>query len=62
MVWGGSINSKGSDYIRKIREIDKVLKFLEDLKKELNSKEKITINNSIDIIVDYVNKLSEGKS
>ena len=62
MAWGGSINLNGSNYLRKIREIEKVLKFLEEFKNELSSKDKESINKAIDIIVDYVNTLSEGKS
>jgi len=62
MAWGGSINFDGSNYLRKLREIDRVLKFLGELKKELNSKEVEKINSVIDIIVDYANNLSEGKS
>ena len=61
MAWGGSINLKGSNYLRKIREIDKVLKFLEEFKKEINKEEKETISETIELIVNYVNKLSEGK-
>ena len=62
MAWGGSINLDGSNYLRKLREIEKVLKFLEEFKKELNSKDTESINRVIDLIVDHVNTLSEGKS
>ena len=62
MAWGGSINFNGTNCLRKLREIEKVLKFLEDFKKELGSKDVETINKTIDIIVDYSNTLSEGKS
>ena len=62
MAWGGSINLKGTDYLRKIREIDKVLKFLEDFKKEIGVEERKSISETIEIIVNYVNELSEGKS
>ena len=62
MAWGGSINLNGSNYLRKLREIEKVLKFLEEFKNELNSKDTESINKTIDIIVNYVNNLSEGKS
>ncbi len=61
MVWGGSINLKGSNYLRKIREIDKVLEFLEQFKEELSSEEKEIINKTIEIIIDFGNKLSEAK-
>ena len=61
MAWGGSINLKGTDYLRKVREMDKVLKFLEEFKKEINTEERGKISETIDIIVNYMNKLSEGK-
>jgi len=61
MVFGGSLNKEVSDYIRKVREADKVLKFLEEFKKELNKTEKDIVSKTIDIIVDYVNNLTEGK-
>ncbi len=61
MAWGGSINLKGTEYLRKIREMDKVLKFLEELKSNVGSEEKETISKTIDIIVNYQNQLSEGK-
>jgi len=61
MAWGGSINLKGTDYLRKIRELDKVLKFLEEFKNDINPEEKLKISDTIDIIVNYMNKLAEGK-
>ncbi len=61
MAWGGSINLKGTEYLRKIREMDKVLKFLEELKSNVGSEETETISKTIDIIVNYQNQLSEGK-
>jgi flagellin-specific chaperone FliS len=61
MAWGGSINVKGTEYLRKVREMDKILKFLEDFKKEINPEETENISKTIDIIVNYMNKLSEGK-
>ena len=42
-------------------EMDKVLKFLEDFKKEVGSEETKSISKTIDIIVNYMNKFSEGK-
>ena len=62
MVWGGSINLKGSDYLRKLRELSKVLEILENFKKGLNPEEKEVIIKAIEIIVNYINKLSEGKT
>ena len=61
MAWGGSINLKGTDYLRKVRELDKVLKFLEEFKNDINPEEKLKISDTIDIIVNYMNKLAEGK-
>ena len=61
MAWGGSINLKGTDYLRKVREMDKVLKFLEEFKKDINTEEEGKISETINIIVNYMNKLSEGK-
>ena len=61
MAWGGSINLKGTDYLRKVRDMDKVLKFLEDFKNDISSEETENISKTIDIIVNYINKLSEGK-
>ena len=61
MAWGGSINLKGTDYLRKVREMDKVLKFLEEFKKHINAEERGKISETIEIIVNYMNKLSEGK-
>lgn len=56
MVWGGSLNEKGSEYIRKLREADKVIQFLEKLKENLVQKEKDLISETIEIIVNYFNK------
>lgn len=56
MVWGGSLNEKGSEHIRKLREADKVIQFLEKIKENLVQKEKDLISKSIEIIVNYFNK------
>ena len=61
LAWGGSLNKEGSDYIRKLREADKVIMFLEIMKKELNPEDQVQISKTIDIIVDYISKLSEKK-
>jgi hypothetical protein len=61
MAWGGSLNKKGSDYVRKIREADRVLKFLEEIKKDLDPVEKETIAKTIEIIVSQISKISEQK-
>ncbi|MBA7713465.1 hypothetical protein ES703_122468 [subsurface metagenome] len=59
MVWGGSLNKEGSDYIRKLREADKVITFLESLKEELNTEEQANFSRTIEIIVEYISKISE---
>jgi uncharacterized protein YeeX (DUF496 family) len=52
MAWGGSLNKEGSDYIRKIMEADKVIKFLENLKNAIKEKEKEAVSAVIEIIIN----------
>ncbi|TXT54732.1 MAG: hypothetical protein BAJALOKI2v1_730004 [Promethearchaeota archaeon] len=59
MVWGGSLNENGSNYLRKVRKADKIVAFLEEFKQELKEKEKLLVSKTINIIVDHINKLSE---
>jgi len=61
MAWGGSLNENGSDYIRKLREADRVVAFLENLKEHLNPKERAILSNTVEIIIDYISKVSEKK-
>ena len=61
MVWGGSLNKDGSDYIRKLREADRVITFLESLKEELKTEEQANFSRTIEIIVEYISKISEKK-
>ena len=61
MVWGGSLNKDGSDYIRKLREADRVIVFLESLKEDLNAEEQANFSRTIEIIVEYISKISEKK-
>ena len=61
MAWGGSLNKNGSDYIRKLREADRVISFLEGLKEDLNTKEKANFSRTIEIITEYISKISEKK-
>ena len=56
MAWGGSLNKEGSDHLRNLREADKVLKFLERLKQDLNDNEKLKVSETIDIIVKHYTK------
>ncbi|TFF97672.1 MAG: hypothetical protein EU541_07900 [Promethearchaeota archaeon] len=60
MVWGGSLNSKGSDYLKLLHEADKAVSFLEKIKERLKSEDKNYIRKTIDIITEYINKISEG--
>ena len=62
LAWGGSLNKKGSDHIRRLVETEKIIAFLEDFKKKLNTEEQEIISRSIEIIMDYTLKLSEKKS
>lgn len=59
MAWGGSLNKKGSDYIRRLREADRVISFLERLKEDLNHEEQEVFKKTIDIIIDYVSNMSK---
>lgn len=61
MAWGGSLNKKGSDHIRKVRDADNVIKFLEDMKKQVGENQKKIIIKTINIIVDYVNNSYKSK-
>ena len=56
MAWGGSLNEKGSNHLRKLREADKTIQFLEKFKENLEQKEKDLISETINIIVNYFNK------
>ena len=59
LVWGGSINKKGSDYLRKIRKADEVIEFLEELKDKLNHDKQAQVTKVIEIIMNFISKLSE---
>ncbi len=61
MAWGGSLDKKGSDHIRMVREADNVIKFLEDMKKHVGENQKKIIIKTINIIVDYVNNSYKSK-
>jgi len=62
MAWGGSLNKDGSDYVRKLRDSDKALKFLDELKSELNDEEKQIVSDTINIIVNKYTKESKNDS
>jgi hypothetical protein len=59
MVWGGSLNKEGSDYLRNIRKADEVIQFLEKLTDQLSQDEKDQVKNVIEIITNFISKLSE---
>lgn len=59
MAWGGSLNKNGSDHLRNLREADKVIKFLEELKRELEDKEKQNISETITLIIKHSTKKSQ---
>ena len=61
MAWGGSLNKEGSDYLRNIREADKVIKFLERIKQELKDEEKQLISKAIDVLVNHYTKKSKNE-
>ncbi len=61
MAWGGSLNKEGSNHIRKLREADKVIGFLENFKKDLNPEEKENFTKTIEIITEYITKISEER-
>ncbi len=61
MAWGGSLNKKGSDYIRMLRDADRVVAFLESVGEELNPEEQANFSRTIEIITDYISKISEKK-
>ena len=56
MVWGGSFDKKGSDYIRELVQAEKALKFLERFKEHVTPKERESLEKTIAIIVDYFTK------
>ena len=62
MAWGGSLNKDGSDHLRNLREADKVIKFLEGIKGELNDEEKQIVSDTINIIVNHYTKESKKES
>jgi len=59
MTWGSSLNKKGSDHIRMLRQAEKVISFLEKLKDDLNFEERGNLLKTIPIFTEYVLKISE---
>ncbi len=62
MTWGGFLNKEGSQYYIFLRNADKTIEFLEEIKKYLEDEEKNSISKTIEIITSYINKLSENES
>jgi hypothetical protein len=62
MVWGGSLNKEGSNYLRTIKKADFVIQFLEELKEQLQNDEKKQVTSVISIIANYVTTLSEKRN
>lgn len=56
MVWGGAFDEKGSDYIRKLVQAEKTIKFLEKFKEDVNIDEKEYLLKTIEIIMNYFSK------
>ncbi len=61
MAWGGFIDKDGSQYLKNMAMVEKTLKFLEFLKKELNSEEKIIVEKTIQIICDHIETFNKEK-
>jgi len=61
MAWGGSLNRDGSDYIRKLKEVEKILHFLESFKKPLKNEEKEKVAEVIEIITNHFKNLFENE-
>lgn len=59
MVFGGSLNSDGTDYLRELRKIENVISFLEEFKANVGELGKQKIEGTIDILMKYGNKLAE---
>ena len=58
MAWGGFLNKEGSKHIRNLREADRVIKFLEKFKENLEEQESQKISEAIKIVVNYYTKES----
>ena len=61
MAWGGSLNKEGSKYLRMVRDADRIANYLEDIKQYLKKEDQEQITRTIEIIVNHINDLSEGK-
>jgi len=52
MTWGGNLTKEGSEHIRRLRNADNVIKFLEKFKEDFNETDKKSISRTIDLIVN----------
>jgi hypothetical protein len=59
MAWGGSLNKNGSDHILMLKKAENVISFLEKLKTDLTLEEQKNLSKTIDIIMDYVFRISQ---
>jgi hypothetical protein len=59
MVFGGSLNSNGTDYLKELRKIENVIAFLEKFKDKVERAARKSIDRTIEILVKYGNKLVE---
>jgi len=50
------LNREGSGYMRKLMEAEKVIKFLEKFKEEVNEDERLILTQTVDLLVDYYSK------
>ncbi|MFX1390504.1 MAG: hypothetical protein ACFE9Z_10605 [Promethearchaeota archaeon] len=62
MAWGGSLNKNGSDHIRMLKKAENVIAFLEELKTDLTLEEQKNLSKTIDIITDYVFRISKKEN
>jgi hypothetical protein len=60
LAWGGSLNSEGSEYVRKVREAEKIVDYLNKMKKELTEEKRKVIEKSVKIIEKYVMNLDSS--
>ena len=62
IVWGGSLNEKGSDHIRRLKEAEKTIKFLETIEKSLSIDEKNIVEKTIEIVLKLFTKKTKEES
>ena len=60
IAWGGSLNREGSEHIRKLREVDKVIGFLEKFKEDVDEEERKIISKTIDLLIVKFTKKADS--